>query len=78
MRPYNPDGSKLRKLQLWVKQLIGLTPPAFYGRSLSGGILRRMFGSNSGKAGYHPLPHGIVAVPPNTTPLHMTKCVNVF
>ena len=58
--------------------VIGLTPPAFYGRSLSGGILRRMFGSNSGKARYHHLPHVIVAVPPNTTALHMTTCVNVF
>jgi hypothetical protein len=36
----NPDGSQLRKFQLWMKQLIGMTPPAFYGRSLSKGVLR--------------------------------------
>lgn len=44
----NPDGSPLRKFQLWMKQLIGVTPPAFYGRSLSRGVLRRMFQSNAG------------------------------
>ena len=44
----NPDGSPLRKFQLWMKQLIGVTPPAFYGRSLSRGFLRRMFHSNTG------------------------------
>ena len=33
----NPEGSPLRRFQLWMKQLIGVTPPAFYGRSLSGG-----------------------------------------
>mmetsp|Transcript_3187 Transcript_3187/g.7387 ORF Transcript_3187/g.7387 Transcript_3187/m.7387 type:complete len:502 (+) Transcript_3187:132-1637(+) len=44
----NPDGGQLRKFQLWMKQLIGVTPPAFYGRSLSGGLFRRMFRSNAG------------------------------
>ena len=44
----NPDGSPLRRFQLFMKQLIGITPPAFYGRSLSRGVLRRMFGSNTG------------------------------
>ena len=40
----NPDGSPLRKFQLWMKQLIGITPPAFYGRSLREGMIRRLFG----------------------------------
>jgi hypothetical protein len=44
----NPEGSPLRRFQLWMKQLIGVTPPAFYGRSLSGGVLRRMFRSGKG------------------------------
>ena len=44
----NPDGSPLRKFQLWMKQLIGITPPAFYGRSLRGGMIRRLFGKRGG------------------------------
>ena len=44
----NPDGSPLRKFQLWMKQLIGITPPAFYGRSLRGGMLRRLFRRRTG------------------------------
>ena len=44
----NPDGSHLRRFQQCTKQLIGMTPPAFYGRSLSRGLLRRMFQSNAG------------------------------
>ena len=44
----NPDGSQLRRFQTWTKQLIGVTPPAFYGRSLSRGIMRRIFRSGAG------------------------------
>jgi len=40
----NPEGGRLRSFQLYIKQLIGITPPAFYGRSLSRGIWRRIFG----------------------------------
>lgn len=40
----NPEGGRLRSFQLYMKQLIGITPPAFYGRSLSRGIWRRIFG----------------------------------
>jgi 2-acylglycerol O-acyltransferase 2 len=44
----NPDGSPLRRFQLWCKQLIGVTPPLLYGRNLSGGIWRRMTGQKTG------------------------------
>ena len=44
----NGDGTKLRRFQTWVKQFIGITPPAFYGRSLSGGVLRRFMSSRAG------------------------------
>tara|TARA_B100001758_G_scaffold18568_1_gene13172 strand:+ start:312 stop:935 length:624 start_codon:yes stop_codon:yes gene_type:complete len=40
----NPEGGVLRAFQKRVKSLIGITPPAFYGRSLSRGVLRRFFG----------------------------------
>ena len=40
----NPEGGRLRSFQLYIKQLIGITPPAFYGRSLSRGLWRRIFG----------------------------------
>lgn len=40
----NPDGGRLRKFQTYIKQLIGISPPAFYGRSLSRGVWRRIFG----------------------------------
>lgn len=40
----NPEGGRLRGFQMYIKQLIGLTPPAFYGRSLSRGVWRRLFG----------------------------------
>ena len=40
----NPEGGRLRNFQMYIKQLIGITPPAFYGRSLSRGMWRRIFG----------------------------------
>ena len=40
----NPEGGFLRTFQKRCKTLIGITPPAFYGRSLSRGVLRRIFG----------------------------------
>ena len=43
----NPEGGVLRAFQKRVKSLIGITPPAFYGRSLSRGVLRRFFGEAS-------------------------------
>ena len=39
-----PEDSRRRRFQLYCKQLIGVTPPAFYGRSLSKGLWRRLFG----------------------------------
>lgn len=39
-----PEDSRRRRFQLYCKQLIGITPPAFYGRSLSKGLWRRLFG----------------------------------
>ena len=39
----NPEGGVLRAFQKRVKSLIGITPPAFYGRSLSRGVFETIF-----------------------------------
>jgi len=39
-----PEDSARRRFQILCKELIGITPPAFYGRSLSRGVWRRIFG----------------------------------